>query len=518
MAKKLKDIFLLISVFATGAAVLVIEVVAMRILSPYFGNTIYTSSSVLGVVLAALSLGYYLGGRGADKFPLHIFFYGIICLSGLFVLFMQALIFSLLPILSFFFSISAGPLVASMVLFFVPAFCLGMLSPFAIKLHGSTALTASGSDGANIGKRSGEIFFWSTTGSIFGSLFSGFFLVPHFGLTAIILSTGVFLVVWGIAGLYVFGAPKVFLIAACVLAVYAALLVWSHEPKKNPATVYEKNGTYELVKIVDGEWQGRPARFLFQDRSYSAAMYFDSSELVYDYTKYYELYKLVNPDASRALVIGGGAYSIPKALLAESSAMRVDVAEIEPELLELAQRYFKFSPDLSRFQNYTEDGRRLLAHPPTGGEKPYDIIYSDVYYSLFSVPSHFTTQEFFVLAKSRLSSNGVFIANFGGFLQGEGAAFILSEIKTFNSVFPNHYYFAVTSPDSTKVQNIIFLGLNDSASINVTAVAQNFSGDFFAALPQKLIDEKALNIFGTKLMTDNYAPIEYLVGKIVGQW
>src|SRR3972149_6884426 len=104
-------------VFVTGAVVLIIEITALRILSPYYGNTIFTASSVISVILAALSLGYYTGGKLADKQASLRTFFGIIFLSGLCLLSLHLIAAILLPLLSVTLSISGGPLISSVVLF-----------------------------------------------------------------------------------------------------------------------------------------------------------------------------------------------------------------------------------------------------------------------------------------------------------------------------------------------------------------------------------------------------------------
>ena len=151
---------LLYIVFLTGASVLIVEIVAVRILSPYYGNTIYTVSSVISVILAALSLGYYVGGRLADRWPHPRIFFNIIFVSGLSVFIIQLLTTTLLPSQGHRLSLMIGPLVSALVLFFLPSFLLGLLSPFAIKLQ-QQKLPQRG-----IGRISGEVFFYSTLGSI----------------------------------------------------------------------------------------------------------------------------------------------------------------------------------------------------------------------------------------------------------------------------------------------------------------------------------------------------------------
>ena len=197
-------------------------------------------------------------------------------------------------------------------------------------------------------------------------------------------------------------------------------------------------------------------------------MFLDSSDpvdLVYDYTKYYSLYKVFTPRVRNALVLGGGAYSIPKALLHELPDAVVDVAEIEPSFLELAKTIFG-AADSPRLRNYVEDGRRFLQDSDT----QYDLIFGDVYYSYFSVPPQFTTREFFALAKSRLRSEGVFIANMIGDLSRREPSLIMAEIRTFQTVFPNSYFFAVESAERTdQLQNITLVGYNSDRRVDVTA-------------------------------------------------
>ena len=509
---QIKNRLLLASVFVTGSAVLIIEIIAIRILAPYYGNTIYTTSSVIGTVLAALSLGYYVGGRLSDKYPNHSFFYGIIFISGLSIIFVQLLGATIIPYLSLLFSIVVGPLISSIVIFFLPSFLMGMLSPFAIKLYKKD----QGQD--RIGSHSGEVFFWSTIGSITGSLLSGFVFIPHFGINLIIILTGIAISVWGLCGFLICKAknPKT-LISFILFFIFLIFLAWFKSlgiQQKPSNVIYEKDGVYEKIKIIEGDWQGHPARFLFQDKSRSAAMYIDSDELLYTYTKYYQLYKLINPKATAAFLVGGGAYSIPKALLKDSQDMQVDVSEIEPELFLLAQKYFNLQEN-DHLSNYTEDGRRWL----NKSQKKYDLIVSDVYYSFLSIPIHFTTKEFFELAKNRLNQDGVFVGNFAGDLDATSPSFIFSEIKTFKNVFPNSYFFAVDSASSKDPQNIIFLGINGTKRIDFESdLVLNNSEAIIQSLQQKNIDISTVDFLKYKEITDNFSPVEYLVSKVINKW
>lgn len=505
--EKAQDMLLLASVFITGAAVLVVEITATRILSPYFGNTIYTTSSVIGTILAALSLGYYVGGKLVDYYPSRRVFYAIIFVAGLLVAFIQLLQVNMLPDFSAQLSIRFGSLLASLTIFFLPGFALGLFSPFAIVLYQQGQ--------GQLGSRSGKVFFWSTLGSIAGSLLAGFYLIPHFGIARIMFATAAVLCAWGLLGLIAshVGRKSILLAAGAMMLVAATVWAWYPE-QQEPWVLYEKDGVYEKIKITEGVWEGQPARFLFQDRSYSAAMYLHSDELVYEYTKYYALHALHKPVLSRALVIGGGAYSIPKAIMSDFPSAQVDVAEIEPELFDLAKQYFNL-PDSGRLQNFLEDGRVVLGK----NQDPYDLIVVDAYYSLFSVPISLTTREFFTLAKNNLSEDGVFVGNFAGDILDKPPSFILSEIKTFMEVFDNSYFFAVRSPSYEKPQNIIFFGVNGDRRVDFSSrgVVEN-KNPVIRSLGEKHIDISGIDFSRYQTITDDFAPVEYLVGRLIDYW
>jgi len=506
MMKFFKNNVLSIVVFITGACVLVIEVVAIRILSPYYGNTIFTVSSVIGVILAALSLGYYVGGRFADGHPSLRCFFGIILIGGISVLFLQLLNFTFLPVLGYGLSITSGPLISAVILFFLPAFLLGTLSPFAIKLQ-KLRLTTAG-----VGSVAGEVFFWSTFGSIFGSLIAGFVLIPKFGINQIVIAVGVLLILMGFAPLFWLGIKKKIVNRiVLILLVIGVSLTFILLNEKKTGVLYSKDGVYEKITIYDEEYEGRQTRFLQQDRSASGAMFLDSDELVYDYTKYYVLYKIFKPDVKNALVIGGGAYSVPKAILKDLPNTTVDVVEIEPSLFELAEKYFNVTKT-ERLQNYVEDGRRFLYD----ADAKYDLIFSDVYYSLFSIPAHFTTQEFFAITKDKLNQDGVFIANIIGDLSPQRPSFIMSEIKTFLTVFPNSYFIALGSPEKITSQNIIFVGYNSDKKLDFNDPKLEMSADpIIRSLGKKNINLDRFDLSSHPILTDDFSPVEYLTAKFL---
>ena len=504
-------------VFLTGGAVLVVEVLAVRVLSPYYGNTIFTVSSVISVILLALSCGYYVGGRLADRHPSLQWFFGIILASGVLHLLLYGLGSVILLPLSGTLSLATGPLVSSALLFLLPALLLGTVSPYAVKLQSLYAPEQG------VGSVAGAIFFWSTLGSITGSLLAGFVLIPTFGIDRILLATGALLVAVGLVPLLFVGGRSTRLSALAVavgaLGTSAALPfgadAWPSDVARERVE-YSKDGVYQKITIYEDTYDGRPARILLLDRSESGAMFLDSSDptdLVYDYTKYYSLYKIFTPRVRNALVLGGGSYSIPKALLQELPDAIVDVAEIEPWLFDLAKEYFG-AVDSPRLRNYVQDGRRFLRDSDT----QYDLIFGDVYYSYFSVPPQFTTREFFALAEEKLQPGGVFIANMIGDVSRKLPSLVMAEIKTFQSVFPNSYFFAVDAPEKIDlVQNITFVGYKSDAVVDVNVPPVTTHPDLLIRfLRYKVLDvARRFELSPYPILTDDFSPVEYLTARVL---
>ena len=500
---------LLLSVTLAGMAVLIVEIAAVRMLAPFFGNSIYTVSSVIGIVLAALGLGYYLGGQLADRRPSTAWFFGLIVAAGFSVLLLQLLYAVLLPAIAYKLSLTRGPLVVSLLMFFLPAMFLAMLSPYAITLLHARAA------GGGVGNASGLVFFWSTLGSIAGSLATGFLLIPHWGIGSVIAGVGAGLVLLGGVGLLLARTSgRGVALGVTLLGLAAGALLGKIAAAGDRGEVYAADGLYERIVIRDVALRGRGARILLQDRGVSGGMYLDDGSMAFDYTKYFELYRLFTPELRAALAIGGGAYSVPGAILRDSPRAIVDVAEIDPSLHALAQRYFALPAD-ARLRNHVIDGRRFL-HDTA---ERYDLIFSDAYSSFISAPPQFATFEFFRLARSRLREDGVLIANFYGSLAPDARAAILAVLRTMRAAFPQVYVVATISPESEALQNFIFIGHNASqpgerADLR-RAAALAFAHPVLKGVAALELRASADLVEAHPLLTDDFAPLEHYAANAI---
>jgi spermidine synthase len=348
------------------------------------------------------------------------------------------------------------------------------------------------------------MFFFSTVGSIVGSLLAGFALIPFFGVQSIVIGVGLLLFLLGLIPLMYYGLERK-LAAAMIFFAFSSLLMAAMDVP-NSKIVYAHDGVYEKLTIFDATHRGHPARFLLQDTSNSAAIYLDSDELVFDYSKFFILYDMFTPKVDRVLVMGSGAWSLPKAYLKQLPNAKVDTSEIEPSLVDLSKKYFGLKDD-PRLTNYTADGRRMLHDT----KNHYDVIFSDVYHSMYSIPAHITTVEFMELARDRLNPDGVFIANLIGSPEQSDRSFIWSEIKTMQKVFPNVYLFATHSPFDPGAQNLIAV-----CSMSKERIDPN-DPKWLKSQHQAIreiaghnIDITRVNLDKYPILTDDYAPVDYL--------
>jgi len=444
-----RDVLLYV-VFFTGLVVLAVEVLAVRILAPYFGNTIFSFSSVISVILAALSAGYWYGGRMADKRPESSVFYRLVFASGLSVLAVHIASAFLLPVFAAFLPLTYGPLIAAFVLFFFPAFVFGLLSPFVIKLR-SVQLVGHG-----IGTISGEVFFWSTCGSIAGSLLSGFYLVPIVGVQAAMLLLGASTACIGLVGMRlhggIIGPPLIVLFSAATASSLVASAHLSGMYAADANVLFAEDGRYERIVVLDTVWNGVPGRILQLDRSYSSGTSYPGGEPLFEYMRYYALYKHTSAKLSRALVLGAGTGSIATALAREYPGAIIDIVDIEPRLFSLAHTYF-LMPENERIRTHEADGRLYLR----SSKDTYDLIFADMYSSLYSVPWHVSTREHYQLVYDRLADRGMYIGNYIAALDMAPPSLFGSHLRTLHDVFDDVYAFAVDSPESADPQNIILV-------------------------------------------------------------
>ena len=438
-----------VTVFACGALVMVYEIVGSRILAPFIGTSTYVWTSLIGVILAALSLGYWLGGRLADERPnVKILASAILAAAALVSVTTIAKEVVLSTIASFPVWLEIKAVFAALLLFAPASVALGFVTPFAVRLRMASV--------GDAGKTVGRLYALSTIGSIAGTFAAGFFLLPFVGsVRTLYLIAGSLFALSLLLVPFSFSRKYVSAVLLLVLGIAASELwrfaLWNAHEMIDLDTEYSR---VQIFRATDPSTD-RPIRALsFDPYTTQSAMFLDGDELVFEYTKFYHLIRAANPDFQKTLMIGGAGYSFPKSYLSAYPNAELDVVEIDPGLTRIAREHFRLTDD-PRLRLHHEDGRVFLNNSETAR---YDAVLMDAFGSLFSIPFHLTTIEAVRNIDRVLTPDGVAIFNVGSALTGPASSFLQAEFRTYREVFPYVHLFKVRPerPD-TDLQNLIVL-------------------------------------------------------------
>jgi spermidine synthase len=463
-----------------------------RMLAPYFGSSLSIWTGIIGVILGSLSFGYVIGGKIADKRPEPAVLSSVFLLAAIIIIISKIFSEEILSLLESFDDIRLASVVSSLLLFAPASIFLGMVSPISGKL----ALNTLSSAGSTIG----GLYAISTIGSIAGTFFTGFYSIPLLGVSTTIYIIVAILIICSvmIAPLQLLHFRNLIIFVCIAYGGYEFML----HTQSSAAFPVRENSQYGLITVDEEVLKNdRVLRSMKINNENSSAMFVPDAELAYEYTKYYRLYRYFNPQAKTTLMIGGGAYSYPKAFLAEDAKPEIDVIEIDSKVTELAMQHFQLTND-RRLRIITEDARVTLNRT----EKKYDVIFGDAFSSQYAIPFQLVTEEATRLQYNALRQNGVVITNIISARSGEKSKFFQAIIKTYEAVFDQVYAFApYPEMGSNEVQNIVIVGVKSQKEF-----------DFKSNDPQlqKYLQNRIdlPNTNDIKILTDDLAPVEYYAG------
>jgi spermidine synthase len=527
-----------VAVFLSGAVLLGLEIVASRVLAPYFGSSLFVWGALIGVVLAGLSIGYWLGGALADRFPSPYLLIGAIAGGALLVLLVPLVDgWVLEQIVAWDPGPRLDPLVATIVLFGAASVVLGGVSPIAVRLVTRSL--------ERLGRTAGRLFAVSTAGSIAGTFVTAFWLVPELGTDQVLAVGAVTLLV--AAAIVALGVRLP--VAAVALAAGAAActaVVVSLEPEQgrtlrgaaarnwsplyreretrspsvlDPRAVdaegftvrFAKDTRYHRLVVADDE----SSRYLRFDSSFQSGMYLGQPfRTRFGYTDYLDLGLAYNPDARRVLFIGLGGGSAPKRFWRDFSRLQLQVVELDPDVVDVAYRWFALPRD-ERLRVDAEDGRRWLARH----DEQWDLIVIDAFYA-DSIPFHLATVEFLELARSRLAPGGTIVTNVIGALEGDTSRLLRSMTRTYRTVFSTvelHPVFSEGDRDPRSLRNVILVA-TEGASPSTEFLAQRWEqirarSPRAPELARPIRDrwQRDVRLADVPLLTDDYAPTDALL-------
>jgi spermidine synthase len=475
-------------VFVVGASSLGVEIAAARLLAPYFGASTVVWANTIGVVLVALSAGYWFGGRYADRHP-HLRGLCLLVLGA--AVLVAAVPFAARPFLGFsvdaFDTVSvggfAGSLFGVLVLVAVPVTLLGAAAPWAVRL----AVGEVGSSGEVVGR----LYAISTAGSLLGTMASALLLIPLLGTQRTFLVFALALALVGAAGV----GWRALAVPLSLLAVLAAP-VGTIKDDADGRVLFEAETTHQYARVVerpDGTRvlelnEGQAVHSLYRPGSYLTGDYWDGHLVLHA--------AAVPRPPQRIAVLGNAGGTVARSFGHFFPRTAVDAVEIDAELTELGRRYLDLRNP--RMRVYGEDARPWLQRSGGG----YDAIMVDAYRQPY-IPFYLATREFFELVRERLAPGGLAVVNVGHPEGGQELERVLG--RTMAAAFPRVLRYP-TEPTNT----LLVAGEGAFSAARLRANA----GTLPAPLRPEAREAAARlepRLAGGEVYTDDRAPVEWLV-------
>lgn len=495
--------------FIASFCSLVIEMVAGRILAPFVGVSLYTWTSIIGVILTGISIGAYIGGKLVDRYPRRSTLGLLLLLSGIAALCIIPLT-NMVAAYPFPFSLMWRIFTVTAIIFFIPGCILGTISPVVVRL----TLQSLNKAGNVIGK----IYAFSTLGAIIGTFATGFLLISWMGTRNIIFTMGVILILAALFAGRLFTRKALFTVIVVLCAVsLAPIYMWAYRMPVNFPTYFYKESDYYTIKVTKthGRDHKTPVEALILDHLiHSYVNLQDPLHIEYEYERIYgEILKWMYEPQSNfsTLSIGGGGYTFPRYMEMTFPKSHVDVVEIDPEVTNVVYNQFGLHKD-TRIRTFNTDGRWYVMNC----KEKYDVIMTDAFNDI-SIPYHLTTKEFIKQLDSIMNENGILMSNIiDNFQKG---AFLPSYIRTLGEVFgPENVYLFSISPDFEKLRISTFIvaatkGGRDMKKFDAWLKQGNHDN-----AKSVLVSDALMKDLMTKrhsiVITDDYAPVDNLIAPI----
>ena len=484
-----------------GLASLGIEFAAARLLAPFFGQSLFIWGTLIGLILIYLTIGYYAGGRLADRRPDSRLLFQLTAAA--------ALLTAVIPIVSRpilsgaqsgFAQVSVGlvlgSLISVIVLFAAPVILLGMVSPFVIRLRIRELETA--------GNAAGAVYALSTLGSILGTFVPVFWLIPTYGTRPTIFILALLLGVISAAGLYEPGRRRLYLLIPVLIVIIALLSGGAIRAATYGTRVFETESAYSYIQVVKS---GTETQLLLDEGSAVHSIYDPTSLYTHGYWDDVLLAPYFGSGRvpGRVALVGLAGGTVARQFTAIDGPIPIDGVELDPKIVDVGRRYFHMTePNL---HVTVADGRYWMA--TRAGR--YDVILVDAYRQPY-IPFYLTTREFFESAKAHLQPDGVVAINVGRTPTDNRLVDALT--GTLNAVFPNVF----TIETNQRFTNTVIYATSSPA--NVAKFLARAQAETNPKLQPIITDALANgNIRRVPangiVFTDDLAPVERLIDDII---
>ncbi|MDQ6694641.1 MAG: fused MFS/spermidine synthase [Chloroflexota bacterium] len=509
---RVTNLVLMLVVFVCGASVMTVEMSASRLLAPYFGTSLFIWANLIGLVMVYLTLGYWLGGKIADRLPRPAVLYGITAVAGLAVgliplLSVPILSWSLEGFAKYSVGIFYSSLVGVILLFSVPLLLLGFVSPFAIRLRSMEVSKAGGT--------AGSVSALSTLGSILGTFIPVFFLIPNIGTAATLYSAAFALLLFSLLGLLVSGGRRQALMTVALMLLLFGISRIPTGGIKPPAMgqlIYERESAYNYIQVVR---EGRKVSLMLNEGHAIHSIYDPGSVLTGGPWDYWSVAPYFNKGFSPAdmksmAMIGSAAGTAARIATRIYGAIPVDGVEIDPEIVQVGDRYFGLG-EMPNVVTHEQDGRTYLQ--TDGKNKKWTVVGIDAYRQPY-IPFHLTTVEFFQEVQRHLTPDGVVMINAGR--TATDTRLVDALANTMRRVYPHVYVIDVPT-----MANSMVVGANETSSVsNFTRNAAGATNSdlkqvFANSLQKGNVREWLPTTQAGVFFTDDKAPVEEVIDQII---
>lgn len=502
--------YLMLTVFVAGMSTLAIEFTTSRMLQTVYGTSNIVWANVIGLVLLCLTIGYFIGGRLADKRPFLTTFYALVTIAGFASVFFLLLTSVILrtaaaAMAELHIGAMASSLLGVALGLAVPVVLLGCVSPFAIRL----AVT----EVAEAGRVSGRIYAVSTWGSLLGTYLPVLFTIPEWGSRVTAVFFGSLLLLVGLGGWWQTGGRGRRLALLLPLLLILPVLVWTQGGVKAlPGQIYETESAYNYIQVVRwddcnhlllNEGQGIHSLYCDGGRVPRISVWSIMLAAPYFQPMVDEAHALV-PLQSLA-VIGLAAGTIPKQFTQVFGPIAIDGIELDPQIVAVGRRYFDlYEPNI---QVVVGDGRYQLNQ--LAG--PYDLITLDAYKVPY-IPWHLTTVEFFAEVRARLSAHGVVAVNVGRAPQDRRLVEAIT--ATMQQVFPTIHAIDVPGALNTILVATVQPTTPETLTANLARLPESAPVLLRQAL-ETAVSGLVAAPAGPIIFTDARAPVETMADSLV---
>lgn len=488
-------------VFIAGMTSLAAEMSASRLLEPYFGTSLFVWANIIGLILVYLSVGYYVGGRLADRYPRPQYLYSLTAVAAISLLLVPfiarpILRASLLAFSTYSIGIFYGSLAGVILLFAIPITLLGCVSPFAIRLAVEKVEQA--------GNVAGSLYALSTVGSILGTFVSVFFFIPTFGTARTIISFAVMLLIISALGL-----GKRLLWAGVVAGIVMALLP-PGPIKSAPNMVYEHESPYNYIQVVHN---GDEYDLLLNEGVAIHSIYHPGITLTRSYWDYVLVAPYFNPlhraeQIKRVAIVGLAAGTMAKELTTVYGPMPIDGVEIDPSIVAVGRRFFDMHE--ANIAVHETDGRYFMRTSP----ERYDLISLDAYHTPY-IPFHLTTAEFFHELYDHTTDDGVVVANVGRTDRDSRLVEVIA--RTMGEAYPSVYIINVPAPSGVEIRNSLVIGSRTAGSLGqATATLRGLQKPLLQGIATQAVANVVEQAKTPGLVfTDDHAPVEQLIDQMI---